>query len=769
MGQPHATERDRQDSRMPATPSEHNLAARMAIWSGRHRKKAIWGWLAFVLVVFAAGSAIGTTNISEVDQFSGESHRAEVALHNAGMRPVEEVVFFQSDTLKITDPAFRAAIQDVTSRLSEQKYVSHVESPLTGAGAVAADGHAALVDFHIAGDTTQATDRVDPILATVAAAQARHPGLDIRQFGGASAGKAINTVIGEDLAKAGELSLPVTLIILIVTFGTLVAAGLPLLIGITAVLAALGLVSLVSGVLPVDSNLPAVVLLIGLAVGVDYSLFYLRREREERAAGRSERSALERAAATSGRAVLISGVTVIVAMAGMLISGDKSFISFAEGAILVVAIAMFASLTVLPAMLSWLGDRVEKGRVPLIGRGRPPGSRSPFWEALIGRVMARPGLSLVLAGGLLVLLAIPALQLRVVTSGIDQMPQDLPIIKTYDKVRAVFPTQGVTATVVVEADDVRSGATAAGIAALRKQVGDSDAFRPGTEVTYSADGTVAQIDVPTPGNGTDAASVRGLNELRDTIIPATVGRVEGTSVNVSGDAAGSQDFASQLTSRLPLIFAFVFGLAFVLLLITIRSIVIPIKAIILNLFSIGAAYGVLVLVFQDGRLESLLGFTSIDGVTNWLPLFLFVILFGLSMDYHVFILSRVRELHDRGMPTDEAVKQGISSTAGTVTSAALVMVGVFAVFMTLMFLDFKELGLGLAVAVLIDATIIRGVMLPASMKLLGDWNWYLPRWLEWLPRVGAERDAGRPGGPDEPPAPDAPGGAEEPRPAPVPV
>ena len=632
---------------------------------------------------------------------------------------------------------------------------------------VSADGHAALVNFQIAGDSNEARDRVDASLAAVAAAQARHPALDIEQFGGASANKAVNKVIGEDLAKAGELSLPVTLIILTLTFGTLVAAGLPLLIGITSVLAALGLVALPSGVLPVDANLAAVVLMIGLAVGVDYSLFYLRREREERAAGRSEQAALVAAAATSGRAVLISGVTVIVAMAGMFISGDKSFISFAEGAILVVAIAMFASLTVLPAMLSWLGDRVDKGRVPLIGRLRHPAGRSRFWEALTGRVMARPGLSIVLAGGLLILLAIPALQLRVVTSGIDQMPQNLPIIKTYDKVRAVFPTQGVTATVVVQADDVRSGATAAGIAALRTQVNHSKAFLPGTEVTYSADGTVAQIDVPTPGNGTDPASVRGLDELRGTIIPATVGRAEGATVNVSGDAASSKDFASQLTSRLPLIFTFVFGLAFLLMLVTFRSIVIPIKAIILNLFSIGAAYGILVLVFQDGRLESLLGYDSIGGVTNWLPLFLFVVLFGLSMDYHVFILSRVRELHDRGMPTDEAVKQGISSTAGTVTSAALVMVGVFAVFITLSFLDFKELGLGLAAAVLIDATIIRGVMLPASMKLLGDWNWYLPSWLEWLPRVGAERDAGAPGGPDEPPAPDEPAAPDEPRPAPV--
>jgi uncharacterized membrane protein YdfJ with MMPL/SSD domain len=753
-----------------STPSpHHNLAARMAVWSSRHRKKAFWGWLGFVLVVFALGNAAGTKSISDADQFSGESHRAEVALHHAGLRPVEEVVFVQSDKLTIKDPEFRTALTEVSGRLSRLKHVSRIQSPLSGAGEVSANGHAALVKFRIAGDTTEAADRVDPSLAAVAAVQAAHPGLDIRQIGGASTRKAVNKVFTDDLAKAGELSLPLTLIILTITFGTLVAAGVPLLIGITAVLATLGLIALPSEVLPVDANLPAVVLMIGLAVGVDYSLFYLRREREERAGGRDERSALYAAAATSGRAVLISGVTVLVAMAGMLISGDRTFISFAEGAMLVVAIAMFASLTVLPAMLSWLGDRVEKGRIPLLGRRCRPAGQSRVWTTITGAVMRRPGLSAALAGGLLIALAIPALQLRVVTSGVDQMPQDLPIIKTYHTVKAVFPSEGVTATVAVQADHVRTGATAAGIAALRSRVGASKSFLPGTEVTYDTAGTIAKIEVPTPGNGTDAASLKALNELRDTIIPATVGRVDGTRVNVSGDAASSKDFADQLTSRLPLIFAFVFALAFLLLLVTFRSIVIPIKAIVLNLLSIGAAYGILVLIFQDGRLESLVGFTSIGGVTNWLPLFLFVVLFGLSMDYHVFILSRVRELYDRGLSTEEAVKQGISMTAGTVTSAATVMVGVFAVFITLSFLDFKELGLGMAAAVLIDATIIRGVLLPASMRLLGDWNWYLPSWLEWLPRVGAGRDVLPPHGPDEPPTPEAPGAAEEPKPEQVPA
>ena len=734
-------------------PPTHNLAARMARWSGQHRKKAFWGWLAFVFVAFAIGSAVGSQEISELDEFSGESGRAEKALDRADMRPVEEVVFVRSDELTIDDPEFQAAVEDAVDSISGVRYVENVDSPLTGAGEVSADGRAALVNFEIAGDAEEAADRVDPTLAATAAVQERHPELDIRQFGGASANEAINEVINGDLEKAGQLSLPITLIILVLTFGSLVAAGVPLLIGLTSVLAAMGLVAFTSYVVPVAGQLQAVILMIGLAVGVDYSLFYLRREREQRARGCSERASLEAAAATSGRAVLISGTTVIVAMAGMFISGDPTFISFAEGTILVVAIAMFASLTVLPAMLSWLGDRVEKGRIPLLGRGRRPAGESRFWTGLTSRVMRRPLLSILLAGGLLVALSIPAVQLKSVTSGVDDLPQDIPVIETYNTVKDVFPSEGVTATVVVEADDVRSGDAATGIAQLRTAVADSDAFQPGTEVIYSEDGTVAQINVPTPGTGTDAPSTDALDELRNEIVPATLGEAEGTSVNVTGDAAYSEDFATQLNERLPLIFAFVFALAFLLMLVTFRSIVIPIKAIILNLLSVGAAYGVLVLIFQNGNLESLLGFTSNGGVTNWLPLFLFVVLFGLSMDYHIFILSRVRELYLRGMPTEEAVQRGISTTAGTVTAAAIVMVGVFLVFVTLDFLDFKELGLGLAVAVLIDATIIRGVLLPASMRVLGDWNWYLPSWLEWLPQL-------------EPPESPA---AEEPRPAPTPA
>src|SRR5918999_780593 len=758
---------------MDSHPSAHNVAARMARWSSRHRKKAFWGWLVFVILAFAIGNAVGPNNISDIDNFNGESHDAEAALDRAGLRPQSEVVFIQSDKLTIEDPQFKAAVADVTARLPKIPYVENVKSPLRGESAVSEDGHAALIAFEVAGDSNEAKDRIDHVLAAVAAAQKRHPELAVEQIGDASANKAVNEVFGEDLEKAGMLSLPVTLILLVIAFGTLVAASVPLWIGLSAVAATLGLVNLPSQILPIDSNLSAVILLIGLAVGVDYSLFYLKREREERAAGRSESASLEAAAATSGRAVLISGATVMVAMAGMFISGDNTFISFGMGTILVVAVAVFASLTVLPAMLSWLGDRVEKGRVPILGRRRRGVGESRFSSSLTGAVMRRPLVSLLVAGGALVALAIPALGLKSVTSGVDELPNDIPVIRTYDKVKKIFPQEGVTATVVMEVPDVQAGAPTEAIAELTDRVDrNPQLFKPGTELIESEDRTVAQINIPTIGSGTDQASLDALNKLRDDIVPATMGAVEGATVNVTGDAASSEDFRTNLESRLPLIFAFVFGLAFLLMLVTFRSIVIPIKAILLNLLSVGAAYGILVLVFQNGNGESILGFTSNGGVTNWLPLFLFVILFGLSMDYHVFILTRVRELHERGMSTDDAVRRGIATTAGTVTSAAAVMVAVFLVFVTLTFLDFKEMGLGLAAAVLIDATVIRGVMLPAAMKLLGDWNWYLPSWLEWLPHPGGEGDM--PDGPPEPsdveePKPEDPGASEERTPEPVPA
>ncbi len=398
---------------------KRNLAARAGHWSATHRKTAIFGWLGFVVLAIMIGNVVKQQTIHGADQFSGEASRAEQALHDSGLRPNDENVLVQSDTLTIRDPRFRSAITQATSELSRAQYVENVVSPIGGDAPVTADGHSALVQFQITGDDLEARDRLEPAKDVVTSVQDTHPGLRVEQFGSVSTNKELNTIFQNDLFKAEGLSFPLTLLILIVAFGALVAALVPLLLGITAVMAAEALVTLPSQLSPIDSNISSVILLIGLAVCVDYSLFYLRREREERAVGKEIRPALETAAATSGRAVLISGFTVIAAMAGMFLSGDKTFFSFAEGTILVVAIAIVASLTVLPAVLAWLGDRVEKGRIPFIRR-RPAGE-SPFWSRVVNGAMRRPWLSIALAGGALVALAIPALSMKIVTSGPDDL------------------------------------------------------------------------------------------------------------------------------------------------------------------------------------------------------------------------------------------------------------------------------------------------------------------------------------------------------------
>jgi uncharacterized membrane protein YdfJ with MMPL/SSD domain len=714
-----------------------NIAARAAAWSASHRKIAIWGWLGIVFLLvatFMAGEVLEQKQISAVDQFTGESHQAERALTDAGMRPTEEVALLQSKQLDAPDPAFRALVAETATKLEASDHVQNVATPFDGdGGAISNDGHSVLVDFEISGKDTDAAENVVESEATIDALAAANPEFNVEQFGGGSSEKDLQASFKSDLGKAGMISLPLTLIILAIALGGLVAAGVPLVLALTGVLATMALVVIPSQLIPLDSNVAPLILLIGLAVGVDYSLFYMRREREERAGGKSPSESLQAAAATSGRAVMVSAITVIFAMSGMFITGDATFESFAVATVAVVAVEMLVSLLVLPAVLAWLGDRVEKGRIPFTGRTRRPAGESALWSAIVRRVMRRPLLSAALSTALLLALAIPALSMNMVQTGTDDLPKDLPVMHTYDRFTAAFPDKTNASEVVVEGKDVRSGATAKAIDELVRRAEASDVINGEVEVDYSDDGTVAQVTIPTIGDGTGETSVRALNEVRDVMVPATVGEV--AEANVTGGTAQSEDFKQELSQRMPLVFLFVLGLAFLLLLVTFRSIVIPIKAIILNLLSVGAAYGVLVLVFQNGIGESLLGFESNGGVTNWLPVFLFVILFGLSMDYHVFILTRVRELYDGGMSTDDAVRVGISRTAGVVTSAAVVMVGVFGVFATLAFIDFKEMGVGLAAAVLIDATIIRGVLLPATMKLLGDWNWYLPRSLHWLPAI----------------------------------
>jgi RND superfamily putative drug exporter len=711
----------------------------MGRWSASHRKTAIFGWLAFVVAAVVLGGVVGTKQLGDTDTLPGESGKMARILDEGFQQPAGETVLLQSSTLKATSPEFRAAVEDVVRRISALGVVANVQSPLAAGNAaqISADGHSAIVNFDIRGDAEKAVDKIDPVIETVDAAAAAHPQLSIGEFG-VSADKQVDEQFAKDLEKAGMLSLPVTIIILVIAFGALVAAGIPLLLALSAVMATMGLLAFPSQLWPVDENISALVLLIGLAVGVDYTMFYLKREREERAAGKSESAALEAAAATSGRAVLISGFTVMTAMAGMFLTGDKTFGSFALATIMVVAIAVLGSLTVLPALLSWLGDRVNKARVPFLHRlQRPEGGRA--WGWILDRVLRRPLLSAALATGVLIALALPALGMKTVVPGAEALPQDLPAVQTYNKLQAAFPGEQDPATVVVKADSVTTPQVRGAIADLREQALASGRFHEPVAVTSNADGTVAQVELPIDGKGTDAASNAALETLRNDILPATVGSLDGVEAGVTGTTAISRDFDSAMRGTAPFVFAFVLAFAFVLMLVSFRSIVIAVKAIILNLLSVAAAYGVLVLVFQHSWAKGLLGFDYTGGVMAFLPVFLFVILFGLSMDYHVFILSRIREAYDRGMKTEDAVAHGIKTTAGVVTSAAIVMVFVFSIFGTLSVVMLKQFGVGLATAVLIDATIVRAVLLPAAMKLLGDWNWYLPKWLEWLPTLEHDR------------------------------
>jgi uncharacterized membrane protein YdfJ with MMPL/SSD domain len=713
-----------------------NIASRMGRWSASHWKTAVVGWIVFVVASVALGSAIGTKKLTDAQSGTGSSGRADKLLDKEFKRPAGEQVLVQSRKATTHDPGFRAAVTDVTTRFSRDPVVKNVRSPYAAgnSGQISKDGHSALITFDIRGDSDKADDHAKHLLAVTAAAQKAHSAFLIQEAGDATADKALSDSFSNDFNHARSLSLPITLAILIFAFGALVAAGIPVLLAITGVVATLGLVALPSQIAPVDDAVSEVVLLVGMAVGVDYSLFYLRREREERAKGASPEQALETAAATSGHSVIVSGLTVIVAMAGMYLAGDKTFGSMATGTIMVVAVSVLGSVTVLPALLSRLGDKVMLGRVPFIGRRRDRGENPRVSGWVLDRVLRRPVAAVVLSGGLLLALAIPAFSLHTAEPGLQGLPRGLPIVKTLNKIETAFPGGPTPAQVVVSGSGADSAQTQSAIAALKRDGLASGQIKQPITVDVNRAHTVAVVSMPLVGKGTDSVSEHALGVLRSDLVPRTVGAVPGVQVDVTGETAGSKDFNDSMKSHAPIVFAFVLTMAFLLLLVTFRSIVIPIKAIALNLLSVGAAYGVLELVFQHHWAEGLLGFKSTGGITSWLPLFLFVILFGLSMDYHVFILSRVREAFDRGMKTEDAVAHGIKSTAGVVTSAAFVMVAVFAIFASLGALEFKQLGVGLAAAILIDATIVRAVLLPATMKLLGDWNWYLPRGLHWLPQ-----------------------------------
>ena len=726
-----------------------NVAGRMGHWSATHWKTAVFGWLGLVILLFAFGNiALGLKQIDINDAGVGQSHRADEILKKAfpERAPQTEFVLVQSASRTVDNPAFRSTVNDVIGSVQSSPAIKNLDSPYAARNAalISDDRHAAMVKWEMKGDADQAQDNIDALSAATDKVGTQHPGFFVGHAG-VSSDKGLDKMFVDQLKLAGERSIPITIAVLLIVLGSLVAVGIPILLALSGVLATIGLVAVTSHVVPADGNVNAVILLIGLAVGVDYSLFYIKRWREERAAGKDPDAALAVAAATSGRSVLISGFTVLIAMAGLFFAGDKTYLSFGIATMIVVGVAMLGSLTVLPALLSKLGPRVDKGRIPFVHRFRNDAGGSRLWKAILRPTLNHPLLATVLAGGLLLALAVPAFKLHTAQSGLEALPSSAPTVETIQRVQDAFSNGNVSPAIVAVEANTDSPATKQAIAALKvRSLASGQAKKP-IDVEVNASHDVARVTIPLVGSGVDSTSNDALNTLRNDILPATIGKVPDATFAVTGTTAQSVDQNSLLKSKAPIVFGFVLIFAFALLLITFRSIVIALKAIVLNLLSVAAAYGALILIFQYGWGESLFDFTSNGGIAYWLPIFLFVILFGLSMDYHIFILTRVREAYDRGLSTEQAVEHGISTTAGVVTSAALVMVGVFAVFALMPILDMKEMGIGLAVAVLIDATIIRAVLLPASMKLLGDWNWYLPSWLEWLPRLepGAEPDEPR--------------------------
>ncbi len=712
-----------------------NVTARAARWSAAHWKTATGLWLLFVVAAVVLGALSGKKMLTDAESSTGETARAEAILDRAHFRtPASEAVIVQSGTTPVA-----GEVRNVVARLRAQPQTEHVRRTQTSG-----DGRTALVEFDLRGDPDDADTHVKPVLAAVAALQKQAPAFTVAEFGGASVDVETSDKISSDLSKAERLSLPITFVILLLAFGAFVAAGIPVLLALSAVLASMGLDALFSHVWHTADAASSVILLIGMAVGVDYSLFYVKREREERRRGHGD-DALLRAASTSGMAVLVSGATVLIAMAGMLLSGSRIFTALGIASMITVTVAVTGSLTVLPALLGKLGDRIDRGilavcvprlrnRRTLLRRAKGERDSSRVWDAILRPVLGHPWLSTAAALWVLVVLALPALRIHTGMPGIADLPKSVPAVSAYDEIDSAFPGTQIPLDVVVKARNVDAPAVKHAIAELQARALATKLMDEPVDVSVNPAHTVALVSLPRRGNGEDARSKHAVWGLRNAIVPATLDRVPGVEAAVTGDTAGDADFNATVKHRFPYVFAFVLGLAFLLLLVTFRSIVIPLTAIALNLLSVSAAYGALVWIFQDGHLQGPLGFHSNGAVVTWLPLFLFAILFALSMDYHVFIVSRIKELVDRGYSTSEAVSEGIRSTAGTVTSAAVVMVAVFALFASLSSLDIKQMGVGLAVAVLLDATIIRGVLLPATMKLLGRANWYLPRTLGWLPR-----------------------------------
>ncbi len=694
------------------------VSMRAARWSATHPWRAILGWLALVVVAVGLAAAIPTQETTDADYRMGESGRADQLVHEAGLDglPSENVLITGQDG----DAPDRAVAEEAAAA------VTRAVRPLEGVVEVvepqwSPDSTALLIAVQLAKDHEDAA----PIVAAVDGVQEQFAGLELSQTGELTLDSAIDDQVADDLSAAERISLPITLVLMLLAFGALIAAGIPVLLAATSVAATIGISAPVSYLVHADATVTSMIVLIGMAVGVDYSLFYLKREREERERGRTTLDAVEIAAQTSGHSILVSGAAVIASMAGLFLMQDTTFNSLAVGSILVVTIAVLGSITVLPALLAKLGRWVDRPRVPLLWRLNRKIGRGGISSRLLGPVLRHPVASVLVGGLVVAALAAPALGMKTHSSNLETLPDSIPQVQTMVDITERFPSEGPVAEVVVHASADDRDAVATGLGVLVEDAAATGLFTDSPPpVEVSEDGRTSILRLEMPFEESDDRVDEALRQLRGDLTSSALG--VSAEVVVGGDAAESLDFVDRQQDRLPLVIGFVLVLTFLMMAFAFRSVPIALVSTVLNLGSVGVAFGLITLVFQHGWGESLLDFSSPGFVIEWIPLFVLVVLVGLSMDYHVFVVSRIREYVEAGLPTRVAVRRGVSETAGVITSAASVMVSVFAIFATLSMLEMKMMGVGLSAAILLDATLIRLVILPAALVLLGDRAWWWP-------------------------------------------
>jgi uncharacterized membrane protein YdfJ with MMPL/SSD domain len=745
-------------SKTAGTKKKQPATVRIATWSAQHRWLVFGLWLVLTVGVFFVSIAMGGTR-SESANNPGSSPKSESSqaknAYNAGVTQVATQTFYlivTNPTVKTSDPAYKATVTKITQALTATTYsVNGQNKPIftqvinpfllpaqAQAGLISPDATSVRIVATAPGTSKEVDARLVPLKPVIANLKAQNGGYQLLSLTNTWINDDINEIVRQDLDNSLKITIPLTFIILLIAFGAVSAAVVPLILAITALLAAFGLLSIYSQVIsPVSPYATQLVVLIGLAVAVDYSLFMITRFRAERRKGREKLLAIEVASSTAGRAVFFSGVIVMVSLAGLFILDDPLFRSMAIGTIGVVLVSVLGSLTFLPAVLSILGNGINWGRIPYFGRERDEGSG--FWSKLVSNVMKQPVILGLIGTILLLAIAYPVLHLKLGLIDIDSFPDSIEGVQAIKLMGEKWP-QGTTLQLTTVVTQANKPEVKAAMEKLQQTGLQIKGLGQPSSINLSANGVTGQVVWTMSGSMNDQSNQDLVKKMRQEVIPATFKGLDGVQAYVGGDAAIVVDVVNTYTQAMPLVFAFVLGLSFLILLIAFHSIVIPVTAILLNLLSTGTSYGALVLVFQDGWLGSLLGIKQTAVIESWVPVFIFTILFGLSMDYHLFILTRIKEARDHGLSSNKAVAQGISVTSGVITSAASIMVVVFAVFVTMQLVIIRQLGLGLAVAVFFDATVIRCILLPAVMRLLGDWNWYIPTFLNWLPRITIEAE-----------------------------